>query len=500
MAHAVKLSEAFDLLDNGHKQKEGRSTRIGNDKHAESNRSSASAVIAVQAKKIGKGNRNSSSRPDPPCPFEFCKSHSLKHWIKDCPHSTVDEKNRMRAEIASEKAKTGPARSTRAQLGSKTMSFGNGSDSHKPTAGRLRTERPRVKLDPDPPSCTITLSDGRATLDAQGRCDDGSDDSIVSPTLAERAALKGIGKIRAIEPVRLQVALKSGSEAASFSFSRTWTSPRTVLHLSSGQLALANVTYLVADDDLACEDILIGLPVLRHLQVDTRTLLETNRSALDGIDCSDVGNPSLDERSGRVSRLMICRLNRVRNNYPSSQGDRPHVHYRAARTEDDPFPDPSLLDPVDSTQHDEVLEAIANMKHKAKRKGLTDEQSNTLDGIIDSHTNVFRTSFSSGPAAKFPPLKIDITADAKPVKVRLRNYSQDQREFLKELVDKLVRTGMAYPNPTSRWACAPLLVPKQGPTRFRFTVDLRPINTYTVKHQFPMPNLENELTKLGSSA
>ena len=58
---------------------------------------------------------------------------------------------------------------------------------------------------------------------------------------------------------------------------------------------------------------------------------------------------------------------------------------------------------------------------------------------------------------------------------------------------------MAYSNPTSPWACAPLLVPKPGPARFRFTVDLRPVNAFTVKHQYPMPNLEHELTKLSAS-
>ena len=57
---------------------------------------------------------------------------------------------------------------------------------------------------------------------------------------------------------------------------------------------------------------------------------------------------------------------------------------------------------------------------------------------------------------------------------------------------------MVYPNPTSPWASAPLLVPKP-PDTFRFTVDLRGVNKYTVKHQYPMPNLEQELTKVGRS-
>ncbi len=38
--------------------------------------------------------------------------------------------------------------------------------------------------------------------------------------------------------------------------------------------------------------------------------------------------------------------------------------------------------------------------------------------------------------------------------------------------------------------------PNQGRKKFRFTVDLRPVNKFTMKHQYPMPNLEHELSRL----
>lgn len=58
---------------------------------------------------------------------------------------------------------------------------------------------------------------------------------------------------------------------------------------------------------------------------------------------------------------------------------------------------------------------------------------------------------------------------------------------------------MAYSNPTARWASAPLLVPKAGSSPFRFIVDLRLVNKYTVQHSHPMPNIECELGKLAKS-
>lgn len=63
---------------------------------------------------------------------------------------------------------------------------------------------------------------------------------------------------------------------------------------------------------------------------------------------------------------------------------------------------------------------------------------------------------------------------------------------------QLEEAGMAYFNPSVTWAGAPLLVPKSGPALFRFTVGLRPVNHFTVRHQFPMPNFKQKLSKLSS--
>ena len=166
--------------------------------------------------------------------------------------------------------------------------------------------------------------------------------------------------MRCITPVRLQVALKAGDEAQSLCFSRTWTTPRTVLHLASGRLALRNVTYLVADDECACGDFLIRLPVLRHLKVDTRTLLETNRASLDGTDCT-----LTIHSTAPVSWLMIARMNGLADDgtrrESDHRADHPHVNYFAVRTGEDPFPDPSLLDLVDNEQHDTIRAAVTQL-------------------------------------------------------------------------------------------------------------------------------------------
>lgn len=133
------------------------------------------------------------------------------------------------------------------------------------------------------------------------------------------------------------------------------------------------------------------------------------------------------------------------------------------------------------------------MTHEAAENGLPENKQNQLRIIVESHQNVFRTGLSAGPPVKIPPLKIDLVSDARPARVKLRKYSQDQREILGKLCKKLIQCGMIYSNPSSPWACAPLLVPKPGPSLFRFTTDLRPVNRYMIRYQYPMPNLEQEL-------
>lgn len=128
----------------------------------------------------------------------------------------------------------------------------------------------------------------------------------------------------------------------------------TVLHLNSGRLALKNICFVVADDAVACKDLLISRPVLLNLHVDTRTTLEDRLVTLDGTERSpDLLPPT---KGGRVSPIMVTRLNRVDNDQvkspPAVDPDRPTVNYYRTRAEKDPLPNPSLLDPIDAEQHE----------------------------------------------------------------------------------------------------------------------------------------------------
>lgn len=88
-----------------------------------------------------------------------------------------------------------------------------------------------------------------------------------------------------ISPVVLKVALvEEVLRARIVSFLAIWTAPSTVLKIAKGALALLDVQYLVFYEDLTAQDLHLGIPFLRHLGVDTKTLLEEGRDTFDGSD------------------------------------------------------------------------------------------------------------------------------------------------------------------------------------------------------------------------
>lgn len=291
LKHAVKLSEAFQTVDNGPKKKK---------KLNDANRSGNPGENPPDKNK-------DKNREQPLCLWEPHRKAGLRHLLRHCKECPPEEKKRIREQIAKEKAKTGPAKSPRAQIAQQAEQ-----EKHKKDPPKIAA---RISNQQGTAACQITLKDDSATLPCVGRCDDGADESIVSPQLAESAVLSGIGKMKKIKPVTVQAALKESREAQTFTLSREWTVPRLLLHLSVGPLALLNISLLVADAELAENDLLIGQPVLKHLGMDSKTMLENNRAQLNETDCSTVVKE--DQVSSTVGRVLIARIKGKKNNNDS---------------------------------------------------------------------------------------------------------------------------------------------------------------------------------------
>ena len=76
-------------------------------------------------------------------------------------------------------------------------------------------------------------------------------------------------------------------------------------------MALRDVQFLVAADDLAEEDLLVGRPVLSHMEIDSTTILERHRDKLDGLSCATVHNV-VSAKTGKIGRLLLAHIRHVK--------------------------------------------------------------------------------------------------------------------------------------------------------------------------------------------
>lgn len=95
---------------------------------------------------------------------------------------------------------------------------------------------------------------------------------------------------------------------------------RTVLKLAVGALALLNCEHVVVDEDMSVEDLLIGLPLLQHVEFDIKKILEGRHNLLDGTNCENTRPNGRHAREGRVGRLMAVSFNHVLNEVVIKKG------------------------------------------------------------------------------------------------------------------------------------------------------------------------------------
>ena len=374
MDHAISVSEAFQIADSyNHRKGSGQnrtrpqSSKKSFNRNGNSSTTPQTSNMGGEAPNHANSNNNPRpSRPLPPCPFSIFTQKGANHLVRNCPHANEEQKKEMMIKLREVKNSGGPSTATRSQTTRTSENNSQTTTQTQPTTRRVNIKPCKLPKQPDN---IVTVSDGMASLKITGRCDDGCDDSIVSAEVAEKASILGIGRITKIPMMHILLPLKQNdTKAISFQCQRTWTVPRTVLTLSSGQLALCNISYLVVDGDLTEEQMLIGLPVLQHLKVDTRTLLEQNRNQLDETDCISVGNPSVSSKGTSVKRL------KTQNEEHLSQD------YRTLQDDEDPF----LEDCINvSEKNNELVQiAIESLINQAIEKGFPKERRKELEAVV----------------------------------------------------------------------------------------------------------------------
>lgn len=285
MKHAIELSEAFQIVDNGPPLPTTRTkkTKVFEIRRYKNDR----ADNEKPNKKRSVNSATDTKQSAPVCLWSLHKSKDIRHFLRDCRACPDHEMETLMKQFRGEKIATGPAKNTRpqAERTEAAVKVGNKAVGHITTVPHQNCS-----------SFEVASMNNKESYTANRRADDGADESVVPSGIAEHAVFNGIGRMRKIVRARLQVALKDCNEAQILTWARIWTAPRIVLKLTAELHVLLNVEFLNADAELAAEDLLIGLPALRHLGVDTKTLLENRRDSLHVYDCASVKYGANDKK------------------------------------------------------------------------------------------------------------------------------------------------------------------------------------------------------------
>ncbi|EPY52228.1 hypothetical protein SPOG_05677 [Schizosaccharomyces cryophilus OY26] len=95
-------------------------------------------------------------------------------------------------------------------------------------------------------------------------------------------------------------------------------------------------------------------------------------------------------------------------------------------------------------------------------------------------------------------LKIELTEELPTYSPKLRPYTQKERECIKEKTDELLKQGRIRRS-SSKFLCAPLIVPKKGTDKYRMVVNYKPLNAITKRDKYPIPNFEEIINWLNGA-
>lgn len=151
------------------------------------------------------------------------------------------------------------------------------------------------------------------------------------------------------------------------------------------------------------------------------------------------------------------------------------------------------------------------LKHRDRIKYLrenlpmshcNENEKKAIDWIITNYSDVF---FIEGDMATFTEASqhyIPLKPGTQPIFTPQYKIPQAHREIIDQHIDKLVEDDIVEDS-TSRWNSPVLLVPKKenarGEKQYRLVVDFRRLNEATETQTFPMPDLEEELSKTHGS-
>lgn len=132
---------------------------------------------------------------------------------------------------------------------------------------------------------------------------------------------------------------------------------------------------------------------------------------------------------------------------------------------------------------------VASVETEEKREGITAEQVQHLNELVDRHFEQMPNSLGLATCVEH-----EIKTSASPIKQRYYPLSPALQTIVDVEVEKMLSEGVIEPS-KSPWSSPVVLVRKKDGT-YRFCVDYRRVNAVTEKDAYPLPYISAILDRL----
>ena len=147
--------------------------------------------------------------------------------------------------------------------------------------------------------------------------------------------------------------------------------------------------------------------------------------------------------------------------------------------------DPQLLKPIPGPNLSSVLSSWG--------EGARDQ----LAKILDEYDDLFMKHKADIGKCTIAKHRIELESEAIPHREGARRMSPDKAAKANQEVRNLLALGLIQPS-YSPWASGIVMVKKKT-GELRFCCDFRPLNDVTVKDAFPLPRIDESLSRIGNA-
>ena len=131
------------------------------------------------------------------------------------------------------------------------------------------------------------------------------------------------------------------------------------------------------------------------------------------------------------------------------------------------------------------------------RGKLTDEQLEAIKDVLERNEEIFSRHKADIGCCNFVELEIELEENAVPHREGARRMTPHKSEACRKEIETLIEYDMIEPS-KSPWACGVVMAKKKG-DQLRFCCDFRYLNSVTVKDAYPIPRIDESLSKLGDA-